>query len=83
VPEAVLVRAGLPDVRWYDLRHTAASLLAEPGVPPCAVMETLGRSGIAVTMDVYTHVLPGQQRSVAAAMDALFADRPAPPSPSR
>ena len=45
--KAALERAGLPDVRWHDLRHTAATLMVTKGVPPRVVMDVLGtaRSG--------------------------------------
>ncbi len=65
--------AGLPRVRFHDLRHTAATLLIEQGVPVKAVQATLGHSTIATTMDVYAHLTPAMQDSVAEAMDRLFA----------
>jgi integrase len=52
----LLVRAGLPSVRLHDLRHTAASLLLAQGVPARVVMEILGHSQIALTMNTYSHV---------------------------
>lgn len=66
---ALLKRADLPHVRFHDLRHSAASLLLVQGVPPRVVMETLGHSRIAVTMDTYSHVTPELQREAARAMD--------------
>ncbi len=70
-----LDRAGLPRVRMHDLRHTAATLLIESGVAMKSVQAALGHSTIAITMDVYAHVTPAMQDSVAEAMDRLF--RPA------
>lgn len=61
-------RAGLPGVSLHVLRHTCASLLLAQGVHPRVVMETLGHSGISVTMDVYAHVMPQQQREAAERM---------------
>ena len=64
--------AGLPHMPWHDLRHTFATLLSSQHVAPRRAMEALGHSGIAITMDTYTHVLADQPREVSAAMDALF-----------
>ena len=65
----VLQVAGLPAMRFHDLRHSCASLLLAQGVAPRVVMETLGHSRISVTLDTYTHVLPALQREAADAMD--------------
>ena len=65
----LLERCGLPAMRFHDLRHSCASLLLAQGVAPRVVMETLGHSRIAVTLDTYTHVLPALQREAADAMD--------------
>ncbi len=68
-----LENAGLPRVRFHDLRHTAATLLIEQGVHLKAVQSTLGHSTIATTMDVYAHLTPSMQDAVGEAMDRLFA----------
>jgi integrase len=68
-----LQRAGLPTIRLHDLRHTAATLLIEQGVNFKAVQAALGHSTIAVTLDIYAHVTPAMQDSVADAMDRIFA----------
>lgn len=47
--------AGLPTLRFHDLRHTAVSLLLALGVPPHVVREIAGHSDIKVTMTVYAH----------------------------
>lgn len=65
-------RAGLPHIRFHDLRHTAASLLLSLGVHPKVVQEMLGHSSIAITMDLYSHVLPSMQDEAAAKMDRLL-----------
>ena len=65
-------KAKLPKTRFHDLRHTCASLLLAQGVQPRVVMETLGHSGIAITMDLYTHVMPSQQREAADRMQSLL-----------
>jgi integrase len=61
----VLARAGLPSVRLHDLRHTAASLLLAQNVPARVVMEILGHSQIALTMNTYSHVAPEVSREAA------------------
>jgi integrase len=68
----LLQKAGLPDVRFHDLRHTAATLLLRLGEHPKVVQERLGHSTISVTMDVYSHVLPDMQRQAAEKLDTLF-----------
>jgi integrase len=61
----LLGKAGLPPVRLHDLRHTAASLLVAQSVPPRVVMEILGHSQIALTMNTYSHVAPEASREAA------------------
>ncbi len=58
----LLEKAGLPHIRFHDLRHSAASLLMSQGVHPKVVQELLGHSTIGMTMDVYSHVLPSMQQ---------------------
>jgi len=65
----LLKRADLPETRFHDLRHTAASLLLAQGVHPRAVMEILGHSRISLTMDTYSHVMPATLRDAAESMD--------------
>ena len=64
--------AGLRQVRLHDARHGCASLLAAAGVPPRVVMEILGHSQIAVTMNVYAHVTQEAQREALHHMDRLL-----------
>lgn len=64
----------LPALRLHDLRHAHATLLLQQGVHPKVVSERLGRASIAITLDTYSHVLPGLQVSAAAALDTLLAD---------
>ena len=70
--EALLKKAELRRVKLHDLRHTCASLLLAEGVAPRVVMELLGHSAIAVTMNSYSHVIPALQDDSAQRMDALF-----------
>jgi integrase len=68
----LLERAGLPQIRFHDLRHTCATLLLTKNVNPKIVSEMLGHASIAITLDTYSHVLPTMQDSAAKAMeDAL------------
>ena len=70
--KVLLKKAGLPDIRFHDLRHSAATLLLSVGVHPKVVQEILGHSQISITMDVYSHVLPGmQQEAMSRLNDAL------------
>ena len=64
--------AGLPHLRFHDLRHACATLLLAQGVHPRVVMEILGHSQIAMTMDVYSHVFPELQEHAASEMEALL-----------
>ena len=67
-----LTAAGLPSIRFHDLRHTAASLLLAQGVEPRTIMEILGHSQVSLTLDTYTHIMPTLQRDAAAKMDAIL-----------
>jgi len=61
----VLTRAGLPHIRFHDLRHTHATLMLKAGVHPKIVQERLGHGSIAVTLDTYSHVVSGLQEVAA------------------
>ena len=69
----LLKTAGLPRIRFHDLRHTAATLMLLRGLHPKVVQERLGHGSIAITMDTYSHVLPSMQKEAAESIDALFA----------
>jgi integrase len=69
----LLDKAGLPKIRFHDLRHTAATLMLQQGVHPKVVQERLGHSNIGLTLNTYSHVLPGMQQDAAEKLDALFA----------
>ncbi len=64
----VLKRAGLPRIRFHDLRHTAASLLLAMGVPMAVIQKTLRHASITTTANLYAHVMPELQREAAAKM---------------
>ena len=56
---SVLKKAGLPPMRFHDLRHSAASLLLSMGAHPKVVQELLGHSQISVTLDTYSQCFQG------------------------
>ncbi len=68
-------RAGLPPIRLHDLRHTAASLALQAGVPLKVVSEQLGHSSLAITANTYTSVLPAVARAAAEAVAGVIPRR--------
>jgi integrase len=66
-------QAGLPGtVRPHDLRHAMASYWLAKGIPVKVVSERLGHANIAITLEIYGHLLPNMQADAAEKMDALF-----------
>jgi integrase len=74
----LVARAGVRPIRLHDLRHTCATLLLSRGVSPRMVMDILGHSQIAVTMNTYGHVIPAMQQEAAGHMDAALGEEPEP-----
>lgn len=70
----LLDRAGLPQRRFHDLRHSCATLLQAQEVAPRVAMEILGHSNIAQTMNLYTKVLSASKRDAAKRIDDLVND---------
>ena len=68
---AILELTGLPRIRLYDLRHTAATLALAAGVSPKVVSEQLGHASTAFTLDTYAHVLPHMQDEAAKKVEAM------------
>jgi len=68
----ILKKAGCPEIRFHDLRHTAASLMLQQNVHPKVVQERLGHSDISLTLNTYSHVMPGMQEEAASKMDELL-----------
>jgi integrase len=68
----LLERAGLPRIRFHDLRHSTATLLLSSGVHPKVVSEILGHATIGITLDTYSHVLPAMHREAVGAMSLLL-----------
>ncbi|MFF2273572.1 tyrosine-type recombinase/integrase [Agromyces sp. NPDC058136] len=72
--ETLISAAGVPRIRFHDLRHTCASLLFAKGVPPRVVMDLLGHSTMSITTDLYAHVMPTALAEAASAMDDLLSE---------
>ncbi len=68
--------AGIPVIRFHDLRHTAASLMLNQGVPPFVVSKILGHSKPSTTMDIYGHLIPLMHEGVGNLMDELLTPIP-------
>jgi integrase len=87
----VLKRAGVENIRFHDLRHTAASLMLNNGIPVLVVSKILGHAKTSTTLDIYGHLIPIMQEEAARVMDELTtpipvdfgkqaeADSPVPP----
>lgn len=67
----ILTRSGLPNIRFHDLRHTAATLMISHGVPVHVVSKILGHSNVSVTLNIYTHSNTDMQEQAARIMDDL------------
>ena len=68
----LLRRAGLPDIRFHDLRHTCATLMLAVGTNRKVVQETLVHANVSVTLDTYSHLLPNVQDEVAWKINELL-----------
>ena len=67
----LLKQAALPDIRFHDLRHTAATLMLGWGIHPKVAQERLSHARIGYTLGTYSHVLPSIQTEAAEKMDEL------------
>nr|WP_287322047.1 tyrosine-type recombinase/integrase [Mesorhizobium sp.] len=61
-----------PRIRFHDLRHTHATQMLSAGVHPKVASERLGHSTIGITLDLYSHVMPGMQADAAEQVDAAL-----------
>jgi len=73
----IIRKAELPNMRLHDLRHSHATLMLQAGVHPKVVSERLGHSSIRITLDTYSHVLPGIQEAAAKRFDDFLTPRTA------
>ncbi len=79
----VLERAGLPRIRFHDLRHTMTTLRLHHGENPKVVQEMLDHSTIQRTMDTYAHLITGAQEAAAARMEGIRGGHEKSRKPSR
>jgi integrase len=70
--QTFLGRHRLPKIRFHDLRHSHATHMLASNIHPKVVQERLGHSSIGITLDTYSHVLPGMQEDAAAKVDAVL-----------
>ena len=67
--QILLPKAGLPVIRFHDLRHTAASLMLNYGVPIIVVSQGLGHARASIILDIYGHLIPSMQTEAAQMID--------------
>lgn len=63
--------AGLPEIRFHDLRHTAASIMLNHGIPVIIVSRRLGHARPSITLDIYGHLIPNMDEVAAQKIDEL------------
>ena len=68
----IIGKTTLPRIRFHDLRHTHATQLLASGVHPKVASERLGHSTIGITLDLYSHVMPGMQADAAEQVDGAL-----------
>jgi len=73
--KTVLKRAELPEIRFHDLRHSAATILLSMEVHPKVVQELLGHNQISMTMDIYSHVLPTMQKDAVSKLNNALQEK--------
>ena len=73
--KTLLKRAGLPEIRFHDLRHSAATILLSMEIHPKVVQELLGHNQISMTMDIYSHVLPTMQRDAVSKLNNALQEK--------
>jgi integrase len=70
--EAHVIAAAVPRIGLHDLRDTHATLGLAAGIPAKVMSERLGRAKVGITLDLYSHVVPGMQEEAAAELEALL-----------
>jgi len=73
---SILEAAGLPRIRFHDLRHTAASLMLNHGIPVVVVSRRLGHANPSVTLTIYAHTTVDMQEEAASLMDEIVTPIP-------
>jgi integrase len=68
----LITKTTLPHIWFHDLRHTHASQMLAAGVHPKVASERAGHSSIGITLDLYSHVMPGMQADAAEQVDAAI-----------
>jgi len=69
---ALISETGLPRIRFHDLRHAHATHMLAGGIHPKIASERLAYSKVGITLDLYSHVMPGMQENAAAQVDAAL-----------
>lgn len=72
----LLERAKVPQIRFHDLRHTAATLMLSEGIHPKVASELLGHSTVGITLDLYSHVTESVASDAARRMNHLLTAPP-------
>jgi hypothetical protein len=67
--QQMLAKTTLPRIRFHDLRHAHATHLLSSGIHPKVASERLGHSKVGITLDLYSHVLPGMQADAVTRVD--------------
>lgn len=69
----LIKKSGVPDIRFHNLRHTHATLMLKQGIHPKIVSERLGHKRVGITLDTYSHIVPGlQEKAVEDFANNLF-----------
>ncbi len=72
IHKTMLARAGLPYIRFHDLRHTAVSLMLQNGVPIVEVSKYIGHARVSITLDTYGHLAPSWHSQAAEKMNEIL-----------
>lgn len=64
--------AGLPEIRFHDLRHSHSTLLLKAGVHPSLVQSRLGHASVLLTLDTYSHTTPEMQDELVEKMEKVL-----------
>lgn len=70
--DPTVARAGLPRIRFHDLRHTCAALWIELNEPPKFIQQQMRHADIGTTLNVYGHLFPSRAHEAAQRMDNLL-----------